>query len=127
MSSCLTMFKTSFKQKSLPSLKGTKDSCYHPISSMHCCMNLYRYAGPKALILERCIGRTRDASSFGLPCSESIFSSSSALPSHHRELSLVLSSAYSSLHRMSVITSNYSIGDRRCQMGDRTVSGGKGK
>ena len=79
-------------------------------------MNLYRYASHKALILERCIGRTRDASSFGLPCSESIFSSSLALPSHHRELSLALSSAYSSLHRMSVIKSNYSIGDRRCQM-----------
>ena len=79
-------------------------------------MNLYRYASHKALILERCIGRTRDASSFGLPCSESIFSSSLALPSHHRELSLALSSAYSSLHRISVIKSNYSIGDRRCQM-----------
>lgn len=79
-------------------------------------MNLYRYAGPKALILERCIGRTRDASSFGLPCSESIFSSSSALPSHHRELSLALSSAYSSLHCISVIKSNYSIGGRVCQM-----------
>ena len=41
--------------------QGTKDSWYHPISLMHHCMGLHRYAG-KALIPSRCIGRPRDAS-----------------------------------------------------------------